>query len=332
MLDEIVNNQMGKHSIKTDTIDQTEFDASAYTKEIGRGPDNARSLSREQMFDLFSAMLQGRVNDVSLGAVMMALRTKGESTDEIAGALDAVQTHSFRLSLDNKRACVSIASYNGARLNANLTPLLACLLARQGLNVVVHGLDAVSGRTTTSHIMRALNLHGEQALTQEQMRHQLDQRLPVFVRTETICTGLRRMLDLRSIMGVRNISHTIAKMMNPFSGNSALRLVSFTHPEFNERQTEYFTRYGGNALIMRATEGEVVASTKRSAKIQWIKDGVSHTLRAAQSTVMSAPVDLPAFNDAMATADWIQSVLAGKIAVPVAILDQVQAILEASEK
>jgi anthranilate phosphoribosyltransferase len=321
-----------KNSMVVDAHELTDFDASTYIKEIGRGPDNARSLSREQMFDLFSAMLQGRVHDVSLGAVMMALRTKGESTTEIAGALDAVQTHSFRLGLDNDRPCVSIASYNGARLNANLTPLLACLLARQGLNVVVHGLDVVSGRTTTSQIMRALNLHGEQDLTQEQMRHQLDQRLPVFMRTETICVGLRQMLDLRSIMGVRNISHTIAKMMNPFSCNSALRLVSFTHPEFNERQTEYFTTYGGHALIMRATEGEVVASTKRAAKIQWIKEGVSRTLRAAQSNVMNAPLGLPTFNDAMATADWIQSVLAGKTAVPLAIADQVQAILEASEK
>ena len=58
---------------------------SHYIKEIGRGKEGARALSREQATDLMGLILQGEVSDLELGAFCMAMRIKGDTCEEILG-------------------------------------------------------------------------------------------------------------------------------------------------------------------------------------------------------------------------------------------------------
>jgi hypothetical protein len=108
-----------------------------FIKEIGRGAAGARSLTRAQAQELMGAVLAGETTPLELGAMVMALRMKGESLDELCGFLDAVHGHCLPLHSD--QPVVVIPSYNGARRLPNLTPLLALLLAQQGVRVLVHG-------------------------------------------------------------------------------------------------------------------------------------------------------------------------------------------------
>ncbi len=68
------------------------FIAARYIKEIGRGKDGARSLSREDAQLLYGAMLDGRVSDLEMGGILLAMRIKGESVEEIAGFMAAAET------------------------------------------------------------------------------------------------------------------------------------------------------------------------------------------------------------------------------------------------
>src|SRR5215216_7497478 len=65
------------------------FLAASFIKEIGRGKKGARSMSRADAQALYAAMLDGRVSDLEMGGIMLAMHIKGESVDEIAGFLDA---------------------------------------------------------------------------------------------------------------------------------------------------------------------------------------------------------------------------------------------------
>src|SRR3954467_11766677 len=99
---------------------------SQYIKEIGRGKQGARPLDRAQAADLFGQVLDGTVTDLEIGAFCLAMRIKGETTEEMAGFLDA--THA-RLTLvpATDKPLVVLPSYNGARKLPVLTPLLAAL-------------------------------------------------------------------------------------------------------------------------------------------------------------------------------------------------------------
>jgi len=129
-----------------------------HLKKIGRGKDGARSLSRAQAADLYGQVLDGAVSDLEIGAFCIAMRFKGETAEEMAGFLDALEPRLQRwpAPAHSPLPTVVLPSYNGARKLPVLTPLLAGLLARSGLAVLWHGCATEDARTHPEAILPAL--------------------------------------------------------------------------------------------------------------------------------------------------------------------------------
>ncbi|HDE1042278.1 TPA: DNA-binding protein YbiB, partial [Klebsiella pneumoniae] len=95
-------------------------------KEVGRGKNHARDLDEETARALYARMLNSEVPELELGGILIALRIKGEGEAEMKGFYAAMQQHTLRLTPPaGKPMPIVIPSYNGARKQANLTPLLA---------------------------------------------------------------------------------------------------------------------------------------------------------------------------------------------------------------
>lgn len=303
------------------------FLAAPFIKEIGRGVKGARSLSTADARDLFAAMLDGRVSDLELGAILLALRIKGESVDEVAGFLDAAEASFQRLNAPvSDYAPIVIPSYNGARRMANLTPLLAFLLARAGAPVLLHGVQTDAGRVASAEILQALGILPSMSLQQAEADLTLGAAsgFPVFMSIDVLAPRLANMLALRKILGLRNSTHTLVKIMQPFV-QPALRLASYTHPEYLAMLSDYFTRAvnpeRGDVFLMRGTEGETVANIKKVQQIDWFHAKQKTTLVEAQ---FGTDLELSIPTDVQGTAEWIRAVLDGKQAVPDNIAQQVE--------
>jgi anthranilate phosphoribosyltransferase len=308
-----------------------QFPAARFIKEIGRGKKGARSMARDDACQLYAAMLDGRVSDLEMGGIMLAMRIKGESVEEIAGFLDAAEASFEKLSAPSgEYAPVVIPSYNGSRKMPNLTPLLALLLARQGVPVLIHGVTSDPGRTTTAEILQKLGFPFSETIAQAEQA--FVQRNPVFMPIEALAPRMAHLLAMRRILGVRNSTHTLVKIIQPFAG-PALRLTSYTHPEYLEMLTTYFTTAApperGDVFLMRGTEGETVANAKRAQQIEWFHENERTTLVHKQAPVDELP-SLPLQSDAATTAEWIQEVLQDEQLVPASITEQVKHCLHAS--
>jgi anthranilate phosphoribosyltransferase len=300
------------------------YPAARFIKEIGRGKKGARSMTRDDARELYAAMLDGRVSDLELGGILLAMRIKGESVDEIGGFLDAAEVAFEPLRAPpGASAPVVIPTYNGARKMANLTPLLALLLAREGVPVLVHGVAHDVGRVATAEVFAELGIHG--ARDHAEAEAALASGKVAFITIDALAPKLAHMLTLRRILGVRNSTHTLVKMMQPFAG-PALRLVSYTHPEYLEMLGDYFTHAApperGDAFLMRGTEGETVANANKGQRIDWIHGGERTVLVEKQLTAEDQ-VSLPEDKSAAATAAWIAAVLRGEIPIPASIAEQV---------
>ncbi|MFZ3287514.1 MAG: DNA-binding protein YbiB [Telluria sp.] len=308
------------------------FPAARFIKEIGRGKKGARSMSREDAHALYAAMLERRVSDLELGAVVLALRFKGESVDEIAGFQEAAEASFEHFpAARGGYAPVLIPSYNGSRKMANLTPLLAMLLAREGVPVLVHGVTHDPGRVTSAEIFQALGLAPAHSIADAQAA--FAQRSPAFMPIEALAPKMAQLLALRRILGVRNSTHTLVKILQPFDG-PALRLVSYTHPEYLEMLGEYFTTAApharGDAFLMRGTEGETVANANRAQQIDWFHAG-ARTVLVQKDAPTDALAQLPHERDAATTAAWIAQALRGEVPVPPSIAQQVAQCLLVSQ-
>jgi anthranilate phosphoribosyltransferase len=292
---------------------------SQYIKEIGRGKDGARSLTREQAADLMGQVLDGSVTDLEVGGFCLAMRIKGETPQEMAGFLDATHNRLQRLP-DTGAPTVVLPSYNGARKLPVLTPLLALLLAREGLAVLVHGSATEDRRVTSEAVFAAL---GQPARTSVAA---LPAGQCAFVPTEVLLPGLKRLLDVRRAVGLRNPAHSLVKLMNPCEG-PALIVGSYTHPEYAVSMAETFALVGAHALLLRGTEGEPVADARRTPQMDAFRDGQRHLLQPAQDGSLASLPELPREIDATSTATYIRAVLDGQLPVPAPIALQVAHIL-----
>jgi anthranilate phosphoribosyltransferase len=315
-----------------------------YIKEIGRGKDGARSLSREQASDLFGRVLDGLVTDLEIGAFCLSMRIKGETKDELMGFIDAAEARintdalPTASSLASKQGIVVIPSYNGARKLPLLTPLLALLLAHEGLSVLVHGMDeglkSVSGvqRVTSAEIFSQMALlAGGQLVNNKLSNLSKLSELVNYVSISQLSPAIKKLLDVRKIVGLRNSAHSVVKLINPYrctTGVSSVLVTSYTHPEYAISMNEALIGLQATALLLRGTEGEAVADPRRVPVMTGLRSGQAVLTQAPQHGSVDALSDLPASIDAAITARYIQSVLVGERPVPAPIAAQVQSILK----
>lgn len=291
---------------------------SHYIKDIGRGKDGARSLGRAQASDLMGQLLDGQVTDLEVGAFCLAMRIKGETPEEMAGFLDAAHARLSRVPASGPTTVV-LPSYNGARKLPVLTPLLALLLAREGLAVLVHGTATESSRISTQNVLLELDIEAQAAITS------IPKGSVAFAPTELLHPGLKRLLDVRRVVGLRNPAHSLVKLLQPCEGPAVL-VSSYTHPEYLQSMTATLALTGTRALLLRGTEGEPVADARRTPAMDAFDHGRVRRVQEGQAGPLEHVPHLPAL-DAASTAVWIRAVLAGHTPVPTPVALQVQHIV-----
>jgi anthranilate phosphoribosyltransferase len=296
------------------------FDPRPLLKEIARGQHGSRALTREQARALFAAIFAGEIEDLALGAIVVALRVKGESAVELAGMMDAVAAHVKPVRLPARRALpVILPTYNGARKLANLVPLLALLLAREGVPVLLHGVTQEPQRVGTFEILALLGHPAVASIDEAEER--LDERLVAPLPIEVLAPDLARLIEVRLAVGVRNSGHTIAKLLLPqaVEAAAACRLIAVTHPDFMKLMREHFASHPANVFLMRGVEGEAVVRMHSPQPIEQVDlDGklVTHLMGEGESDPK-----LPD-REAHATAEWTRAVIEGTVPVPATLARQ----------
>jgi anthranilate phosphoribosyltransferase len=294
-----------------------------YLKEIGRGKQGARPLAREQAADLFGLVLDGQVTDLEIGAFCIAMRVKGETPEEMCGFLDATARRLQRVGSASGKPVVVLPSYNGARRLPVLTPLLAGLVAKRGLPVLIHGTATESSRVFVRDVLHALDVQAHDAAPV------LQDGQVAFVPTEVLCPGLKRLLDARRVIGLRNSAHSLVKLLNPCTGPAVI-VSSYTHPEYAVSMGAVFERTRATALLLRGTEGEVVADARRLPQMDGFVRGERVTLQEGRKGTVSDVPELPKEVDPATTAAYIRDVLAGLKPIPESLALQVEHILHLS--
>lgn len=286
-------------------------------REVGRGTQGSRALPLDQAKALFGALLDGTVPDLETGALLAALRMKGESDEELQGFFLAGQErygHALAAATAGAPGAVRpvvLPSYNGARRQANLTPLLASVLDALGVPVVVHGPAQSFGRITSEAIMHAAGLSADDDLATPVAPG----GGPRFVAIDTLAPGLSRLLALRARLGLRNAAHSVVKLLDPFGGRG-LVVTAGTHPPYLASMRSIALATGAQLLLLRATEGEPYANPRRRPAMELVGGGESRLVIDGEHESVAALPALPASTSVEDTLAWGREVLAGRMALP----------------
>jgi len=298
-------------------------------KEIGRGAKGARPLDAAQAETVFGDMLDGKVPELELGAIVMALRIKSEVTEELLGFKHAMDARTPQVAAPPGPRCVVLPTYNGARRQANLMPLVALLLARAGVPVLIHGHHDFDNRTNPFDLLAALDSHP--AADADAAAADLTAGRIACVKLDSLLPGLARLLALRLRMGVRGSAHTMAKLLDPCRGRS-VRVVAVTHPEYLTRMHDFLRADGGHAMLLRGTEGEAFANPRRRPEMTVFADGAARVAWATEEGGAPPLAELPDCPEVAANAALIREILAGERPLPQPLREQVEALVALAQQ
>lgn len=290
-------------------------------KEIGRGAKGARDLSTTDARELFAAMLAGEVPDLELGAILLSLRIKGESDDELLGFCQAMQATTHGIA-PTGQPLVVLPTYNGVRRQPNLLPLLAFMLRDAGLSVLIHGRHDFDNRENPFPLFNACGINAATSL--EDVNRDLADSRVALADIELLNPALNRLLALRSRLGLRNPAHTLCKLLDPCPGAS-IRVVNVTHPEYLIRMSTLLKQQS-TAMLMRGTEGEPFANPKRRPELLGFHHGEVITLFPAEDGGTPPIPGWPETADFDQNVALIKRLIANSTAIPQPLHDQVAAL------
>ena len=220
-----------------------------FVATLGRGPGRSRSLTGDEAEAAMTLMLSGDAAPEAVGALLMLLRMKGETADEIAGFARAAQA--ALPCADGPAADLDWPSYAAGRSRGLPWFLLSArLVASAGFRVVVHGVNG-------------------------SVRDHLDALGPdvPYLPLETTHPALFALLRLRGVLGLRSCVNTVCRMLNP--GRAAVSVQGVFHPSYRMLQADAAALLGWSGLsVIKGGGGEFERSPTKAVAAFGLRDGV----------------------------------------------------------
>ena len=126
-------------------------------KEILEQLLNKKHLSRQQAYNLMSSIMSGDVDDIQISGVLVALRAKGETVDEITGFADAMRKKMLKISLSYP--AVDLCGTGGDSLGTfNISTVASFVVAGSGVHVAKHGNRSMTSKSGSADVLQALGI------------------------------------------------------------------------------------------------------------------------------------------------------------------------------
>jgi len=281
----------------------------------------APELTERDAGALASAMLDGGVGELEVGALLALLEHKPAALAELFGYSAALAKRCGRLRPRESTARPAVfACYQGVRDVPHLLPLVALVLQRLGVPVLVHGNLDGGGGVAAAYVFRELGILPCASLTQAQSR--LDDEGLAFLPIAALAPGLADLLALRGRLGFGRFAKTLARLLQPFAGD-ALYVIAADLVAEGSLWREFLQAAYPRALLLEGTEREAFADPRRRPRLEYVAAGECRVLFEAEPTASKYPAKLPGGVDAHTTAAWIRRALAGEVPVPLPLVNQI---------
>lgn len=244
---------------------------SDYVRILGRGQGRARSFTRDEAREAMTRMMRDDAPPEAVGAILMLMRMKGETAEEIAGFSEGA-----RATLPDWRGtapALDWPSFAAGRTRGLPWFLLSArLVAQAGAPVLLHGWN--SHQAPDASVRHALPSVGiETASSIEAAGAILGQRGIAYLPLESLSPRLMALLDLRQTFGLRSCVNTVLRMLNPARAEAAVQGVF--HPAYREIQRDAARLMGLPRLtVLKGGGGEFEHHPAKDIALFGLRDGV----------------------------------------------------------
>ncbi|QHC58436.1 anthranilate phosphoribosyltransferase [Rathayibacter sp. VKM Ac-2760] len=254
-------------------------------------------------------VMRGEATPAQLAGLLIALRAKGETVDEIVGFRDAILEHAVPLEVDPM--ALDIVGTGGDRFGTvNISSTASIIAAAAGTPVIKHGNKAASSSSGSSDVLAALGV--DLTLPAERVAEVFRRTGIAFVFAAMFHPGFRHAGAVRAELGVPTVFNFLGPLCNPARPEASA--VGVAHLDRVPLFVGVFQTRGATALVFRGDDGLDELTTTGHSHIWEVSRGsvVEHDLDPRDLGLARASIDQLRGRDAAYNAQVVRSVLAGE--------------------
>jgi len=266
-------------------------------------------LSQAEARALFAALVEGRVEEVLLAAALGALKVRGETAEEMAGAAEALREAAAPFPSPEGLFADTCGTGGDGAATVNVSTAAAFVCAAAGLPIVKHGNRSVSSRCGSADVLERLGVKIE--ATAAVSRRALDAIGVCFLYAPQYHPGLRYAGPVRRTLKVRTMMNMLGPCVNP--ARPPVQLVGVAVPEKMEQVAATLMALGGRrALVVHGSGLDEIALHGPTQALLATADGVERmTITPEDAGVAAAPLEALRGGDPEENAARLAAVLSG---------------------
>ncbi len=278
-----------------------------------------RDLAEEESEALFGAVVRGELSEVELAGILVALKAKGETPAELAGAARALCAHALHFQAPEVVFADTCGTGGDAHGTVNVSTAVAFVAAAGGLPIAKHGNRSVSSRCGSADVLEALG--ADIQLSPARAREVLDQTGFCFLFAPQYHAGLRHAMPVRRALRTRTMMNLLGPLVNP--ARPPVQLMGTFRADLVRPTAETLARLGCQAaLVVHGSGLDEIALHGPTQAALLLGGRVSELEITPESVGLSrAPLEALRGGEAADNAEWLRRALAGD--APAAHLDAI---------
>ncbi|MCP4571204.1 MAG: anthranilate phosphoribosyltransferase [bacterium] len=268
-------------------------------------------LARHEARALMDRIMEGEVPSATLSALLVALRLKGESVDEITGFAEAMRERSVKIPVSGPGLVDTCGTGGDAKGTFNLSTATALTAAAMGARVAKHGNRAVSSRSGSADVLETLGV--DLNLTPAQVALLLEEIGIGFMFAPSLHPAMKHAMPVRQELGVRTVFNVLGPLTNPAGADR--QLLGVYDARLCEPVARVLAQLGAErAFVVHGMDGLDEVSPSCETFVAEVTGGQVRTFTFRPRDVDLVPVNLDdlVVEDADASAHMIRDVLTGR--------------------
>jgi anthranilate phosphoribosyltransferase len=267
-------------------------------------------LSSQEAAAVLREIMAGRVSETQSAGFLIALRTKGETVDEVAGLASTMRELATRVEL-TRSDVVDTAGTGGGSPSFNVSTTAALLAAAAGATVAKHGNRSATGRCGSADVLEALGARID--LEPGAIAECISEVGFGFMFAPLHHQATRHIIPVRRELAVRTIFNLLGPLTNP--AGATRQVIGVSDPAYLETMAGALAQLGSeSALIVSAEDGLDELSVSAPTRVVELRDGriASFTLTPEEAGLERASGDSLAQGGPDENAEVTRAVLSGR--------------------
>lgn len=230
-----------------------------------------RDFSYDEMLSVMRQVMGGELTSAQIAGLLMALRIKGETVDEIAAAAEVMRSLATKVSIKNTQHLVDTCGTGGDGIQTfNVSTAGAFVAAAAGAAVAKHGGRSVSSTCGSIDVLEALGVNVN--LTPEQVAASVDEIGIGFMFAPNHHSAMKHAAPVRRELGVRTMFNLLGPLTNP--AGAKRQVMGVFHRDLTSLLAGALKRLGSeHVMVVHGADGMDEISFTGDTYVAELKNG-----------------------------------------------------------